>query len=321
MKVFARAAALAALVLIAGCGGAETLGARPFAFLGGLPAVATSWMTPGAAHQNLLYVSDAGTNDVYVYSWPQTRFVGKLKGFSDPQGECVDKKGDVWIANLGTSQMIEYAHGGTKPIATLNNVGYAVNGCAVDPTTGNLAVTIMEKNGQSSGGSGGYVVIYKKARGTPKIYSDGSPHYPFFCGYDDRGNLYVDGAGDINPWDEFEFAKLPAGSSTFTDATLNENLNYSGGMQWHGRYIVVGDSRANVIYKFAIRGVYGYENGATPLDNASDVLQFWIEGHDVIGPNSGSASVMVWKYPARGAPVKTLYGFADPIGAVVSLRV
>jgi hypothetical protein len=275
-------------------------------------------MAPKAADRDLLYISDDGTNSVYVYSWPQTKLVGTLAGFSSPQGKCVDSKGDVWIVNFGKSQMVEYAHGGTKPMATLNNVGYSINGCAIDPTTGNLAVTNMKKNNRSSGNSGGYVVIYRKARGIPKTYSDGAPNYPFFCGYDDRGNLYVDGAGHINPWDEFEFATLRAGSSRFTDVTLNENLNYSGGVQRHGRYVVVGDTRANVIYKFAIRGAYGYENGATPLEDASGVLQFWIEGRSVIGPNSGSASVMVWKYPAGGTPVKTLTGFADPIGAVVS---
>lgn len=275
-------------------------------------------MAPGAAAQDLLYVSDAGTNDVYVYSWPQTQLVGTLAGFSSPQGECVDTKGDIWIVNFGKSQMIEYAHGRTKPIATLNYVAYSINGCSVDPTTGNLAVTNMKKNDFSSGNSGGYVVIYKKARGIGKIYSDGAPNYPFFCDYDNRGNLYVDGAGDINPWDEFEFAKLRTGSNTFTKITVNENFNYSGGVRWHGRYVVVGDTRGNVMYKVAVRGVYGYENGATPLDDASSVLQFWIQGHRVIGANSGSSNVMVWKYPSGGTPIKTLSGFADPIGVVVS---
>ena len=58
-----------------------------------------SWIAPAAKTQNLLYISDDGTNDVYVYSWPKGRLLGTLRGFSYPQGECVDRKGDVWIAD------------------------------------------------------------------------------------------------------------------------------------------------------------------------------------------------------------------------------
>jgi hypothetical protein len=283
-----------------------------------LRASGDSWMAPVAATQDLLYISDEGSNDVYVYTWPAAKLTGTLKGFDYPQGECVDKSGDVWVVNFGNSEMIEYAHGGTKPIARLKNVGYALSGCAVDPTTGNLAVTVLEKNGSSSGGSDGYVAIFKKARGVPTIYSDEFLAFPSYCAYDDKGNLYVDGSGDVKPWDEFEFGELPVGKSTFTIISLNQNFNYSGGVQWAKPYVAIDDSRSDVVYEFKIRGAYGYVNGTTPLEGGSYVFDFWIEGSKLIGPNAGGSSVMIWNYPAGGEPVKTLSNFGVPFGAVVS---
>lgn len=276
-----------------------------------------TWMAPRAKTQNLLYISDDGTNDVYVYSWPKGKLLGTLTGFSYPQGECVDKSGDVWIANLGTKQMLEYAHGGTKPIAALNQVGNYISGCAVDPTTGNLAVTDTLQNRGGSEGGEGYLAVYKKARGKPTIYKD--PYFDFyFCGYDNHGNLYADGEREYRAG--FLFGELTTGSSTFTNVALNQSIVYPGGVQWDGKYVAVGDTVENVIYQFTISGSSGMEVGSTPLDGGSYVLQFWTQGGIAVGPNAGTGNVMFWNYPAGGEAIKTLADFADPVGTVVSLH-
>jgi uncharacterized repeat protein (TIGR03803 family) len=313
------AAILAALAIAACTGGALGPSARPL-LPSGRNSDGPSSMAPVAATQDLAYISDEGTNVVYVYSWPQMEHVGTLKGFTYPQGECVDAEGDVWIVDSGTSEMIEYAHAGTKPIARLKNVGFRLSGCSVDPVTGNLAVTVLEKNANSSGDSGGYVAVFKNARGTAQQYGDhdGLLEYPTYCAYDDKGNLYVDGSRGINPWWSFVFAKLPAGGSGLTDISLNQNFNYSGGVQWHKPYVAIGDSRSDTVYEFAIRGAYGYENVTTPLDGSSNVFAFAIRGDTLIGPNSGAGNVMLWKFPEGGQPTKTLTNFSVPIAAVVS---
>lgn len=71
-----------------------------------------SRMAPDAKTNDLLYVSDVGTNDVYVYSYPKLKLEGTLTGFATPDGECVDMAGNVFITNFGTQQIFEYAHGG-----------------------------------------------------------------------------------------------------------------------------------------------------------------------------------------------------------------
>jgi hypothetical protein len=140
------------------------------AFTMGRPDRGRSWMAPDTKKRDLLYVSDSfpyGSNDVYVYSYPKGKLKGTLTGFNEPSGQCVDKAGDVFIANFGASQILEYAHGGTSPIKTLSDPDYYPLGCSVDPTTGNLAVT----NRLSTSFTAGDVAIYADASGTPTSYT------------------------------------------------------------------------------------------------------------------------------------------------------
>jgi hypothetical protein len=61
-------------------------------------------MLPEAATEDLLYVSNL--QNVAVYSYPEGKRVGTLKGFYRPFGECVNSTGDVFIANQNT--IVEY---------------------------------------------------------------------------------------------------------------------------------------------------------------------------------------------------------------------
>src|SRR5581483_10436727 len=99
-----------------------------------------SWMRREATSSDLLYVSDVGTEDVYVYTYPGGTLAGTLTGFAEPQGLCGDAQGDVWIVDTQKSRLVEYAHGGTAPIAVLADHGEYPSGCAVD-AHGNVAVT------------------------------------------------------------------------------------------------------------------------------------------------------------------------------------
>jgi hypothetical protein len=272
-----------------------------------------SWMLPEALSEDLLYVG-GNSGDVTAYSYPKGRLVGTLKNpyFFLPAGECVDKAGDVFITDLGANKIFEYRHGGTKPIQTLQAATDSPTGCAIDPTTGNLAVTSL-----GGGNSGGSVAVYALARGTPMTYTDPNIYYYFWCGYDPQGNLYVDGQA-YNP-SPFKFAELPKGVSTFIDITLNHKINWPAGVQWDGKYIAVGDQATSIIYQFSISGSTGTLEGTTVLNGASGIEQFWIQGYRVIGGNHPYNDVQYWNYPAGGNPTKTITkGVGGPIGLTVS---
>lgn len=268
-------------------------------------------MAPDAKTIGLLYVSDVGTDDVYVYSYPKGKLKGTLTGFNRPSGLCVDKAGDVFIPELFAFQIREYRHGAAKPMATLKDPGEEPGDCSVDPRTGNLAVT----NVSSAYSDPGNVLVYAHAKGKPRTYKDRQISYYQFCGYDDSGNLYVDGdqAG------EFAFAELASGSKSFTNISLDESISYGGAVQWDGNDVAVGDYESNVIYEFSISGNTGTEVQETDLNGSSFPIGFWIQGSTVVGPNDDSANLMFWNYPAGGSPMKTIGNLSYPWGSTVSL--
>ena len=92
-------------------------------------------------------------------------------------------------------------------------------------------------------------------------------------------------------------------------------------MQWDGRYIAVGDDATQMIYQFAISGSTGALEGTTSLGSAQSVYQWWIEGGKVVGSEEQEPdTTRYWKYPAGGAPIRTLQlkGIGAPVGATIS---
>ncbi|HZY95989.1 MAG TPA: hypothetical protein VFE35_02685 [Candidatus Cybelea sp.] len=270
-----------------------------------------SWIAPDAGKIALLYVSDVTTHDVYVYSYPQGKLEGTLTGFSRPWGLCVDKTGDVFVADLTGYRILKYRHAGTKPILTLNDPYEEPSGCAVDSTTGDLAVANLSTPYSSPGD----VLVYPNGQGTPRRYYDKKITYYDFCGYDNAGNLYVDGMQT----GKFALAKLPKGKGYFTDISVNATISYAGGVQWDGKNVAVGDYKSGVIYQFQISGTQGIEVGVTHLLSSNYAVAFWIQGSTVIGPNDDGANIMYWNYPGGGLPVKTIGGLRNPWGATISL--
>lgn len=153
-----------------------------------LRAASHSWMLPEASGDDLIYISN-GNATVTVYSWPTGKMVGTLRGFDVPEGECVDKAGDVFITVLDLQEIVEYAHGGKKPIATLSDSSHSPWACSVDPVTGDLAVADDVGIGSTQGLS-----IYRNAQGKPIIYRAANIVDYGYCSYDDKGNLYVNGS-------------------------------------------------------------------------------------------------------------------------------
>ncbi len=299
----------AGLAVPAGCAVPDSVPQQPSGASSAAASRDASWIAPGARLHNLLYVSDVGTRKVNIYSYPDGKLVGALSGFQRPQAMCVDKAGDVFVPDLDAFEIYEYPHGGKKPTAVVKDPGEDPDDCAVDRRTGALAVANL-----STPYSGpGDIVVY--ARGKRKVFRDPNIRYYLFCGYDDRGNLYLDGMSSGN----FKFAELPKGSTNFVAIKLDQKFRFGGAVQWDGHDVAVGDYESNAIYQFEIDGHTGTKVGETRLDGSDYAIGFWIEGSTVIGPNDDSTSVMYWNYPSGGAYTKQISGLHTPWGAVVSV--
>lgn len=307
------APAVCAAIYLAGCGGTQPI---PLGSDAGSPQARRAlhaWMAPRAADGNLLYLSDASTNEVDVFSYPATRLVGKLTGFGVPRSECADRKGDVWIADVQGYDVVEYTHGSKAPIVALSTPGVP-RGCSVDPKTGDLAVT---------GGVGSVILaVYHRTKHgkwlDPKEYADASIRSVAFCGYDAQGDLFVDGL-DKAKGGTFRLAELPHHGTALMNLSLKQSIVGAGQVQWDGSAVAVGDTGVtpSVIYRFAVSGKSAKRVGSTTLDGTKSVRQFWIDGMRVIGPDY-DADVGVWNYPSGGSAVKLIRSVAG-YGATISL--
>jgi hypothetical protein len=281
-------------------------------------------MAPNTSSQDLLYVTGA-CGGICVFSYPGGTLVGELADSNAPFGECVDKSGDVFVIDFGgeggTAGIVEYAHGGTSPIATLTDPGYYPQACSIDPTTGNLAVT----NESAVNGDTGVVAIYVDAKGDATDYLDPKIYYMGFCAYDDKGNLFVDGQYDHKG--TFAFAEVPKGSSNFKSIKLTQRPSSPLNLQWAGKYIALADS-STVIYHVTVKGSKGTLVGTTLLNGpvSGTEVQFWIQGGTIVAPYGTGTShdeVGFWKYPTGGRVRKSIDGSefddAELFGTVVSL--
>lgn len=280
------------------------------------PNQADSWMSADAKSQDLLYVSNCCF--VTVYSYPRGRVEGQLKGFQIAGGECVDQVGNIYVTDVQAGRIYEYAHGGTKPIKTLfSSVG--PQGCAIDPTTGNLAV------GNLGAGQYSRVAIFKKAKGNPTYYQAPGFWETYFPGYDNRGNLFVDGLTAPGTG-HFALAELKKGGNALKIIALNQYIGWPGGVQWDGTYLAVGDQSTPAIYQFVTDRKRGKKIHTTPLGSgAGDVAQFFIDGQTLVAPDACSPSqcsrenVLFFKYPQGGTATKEITkGTRGPDGAAVS---
>lgn len=302
--------AMIGLIALGGCGGHGIALDNPSP--GGTfgASSAHSWVSPDAAKNELLYVSDAANNEVYIYTYPANDLVGILTGFNNPHGLCVvPSTGDVWVTNTGASTIVRYQHGTVLPVQSLKDNGQYPVGCSVNPKshTSTLAVS----NAQSVSGGPGSVTVFVGS--APHNYPVTTMNTVAYLSFDNSGDIFVDGA-DLSG--TFQFAELIKGHSSFKAIPLNQSIGRPGGVEGYSKYIVVGDESTNTVYLV----VKGQVVGSTTLSGASEVAQFFIDGTTLIGPDDGNATIGLWKYPAGGSPIQVITGsyLNKPTGAVIS---
>jgi len=290
-----------------------------------------SWISSELAEtaSPVLFVSDSGTADVYIYTLPALKLVGTVTGFTQPQGECSDNKGDVWVTDTNAQTIYELSHKGQLENELTESHGYPA-GCAFDSTTGNLAVMNLFGTGTTSGD----VLIYAHASGSPKAYTNPAQFYYSFGGYDTSGNLFFDGR---TPGGGFILSELSQGASSAHTIKLSGGTIYFAGMvQWNSAKhdLLVGDQScdnkyASCLYTLTISGSTGTITASTAFDNYSgtaicDLAQGVEFNNEIAGSDydfcdSIPSSTYLWPYPSGGKP-SDYNSTTDsaPIGAAIS---
>ncbi len=282
-------------------------------------AYGRSRMSPSAKSSSLLYASNKGNGTLNVYSNPAWKPLGVLLGLTTPYTFCIDAAQDVYVTDFTSDRVTEYAHGTIAPLRTIvDHQGITIT-CAIDPTTGNLAVA----NWFGPSARPGNVIVFAGAKGSPSKFTALNLIEYFFVGYDNSGNLFVDG---VNASSKVVLAELPKGKSAFKPIAMNATLGFPGGLEWDGEFLAVGDQLTNTIYQFKVSGSKATMQGSTTLNGAVDVFQFFLTGGSpnhpqataVIGADFGADAITQWQYAAGGSPVKSITGLDGPEGTAVS---
>jgi hypothetical protein len=206
---------------------------------------------------------------------------------------------------------VEYAHGGTDPIATLNDANETPVDCSVDSNSGNLAAA----NGCVDGSCDGTVAIYLNAQGMPTQYATVPVYVPDAVTYDPAGDILV--VGYIGVYSR-ELVWLPKGGSNFEQFQTQPKSRYPLAVRWDGKNLVV--HKAFVAFnRYKISRGIGIYIGHVLVNNCTcEGTSFWIQGTTLIAPAS-SSTVSFWNYPAGGNPIKTITGLDTPEGVTVSV--
>ena len=284
------------------------------------PGYTRSWMSSQAQRENLLYVSNANNNTVTVYGLTNHKLVGMLSNVYGVYGVCADTSGNVWA--VGYDKVVEYAHAGTKPIRTISAPNTDLYDCAVDPTTGNLAVTNWGVNNWWQGD----VLVYAPGSSYPTAYNAEGVWFYYDCTYDAKGNLYVDG------WDSYLNGYVAVGELAKNGKALKKipmiptfQPPLIGGVRWDGQYLAILDWESIALY--SVKGGYAHLKGFAPLTTAWPIGTFWLVDfgsgkRQIIAPDTAgyNGAVQYWKYPAAGPPIATItQKINGPWGVTVSL--
>lgn len=296
MRLAIRAGVTGALVaILAGCGAQN---ASPP--INGVGAIIRPQTSSGA----LLYIASSNTDEVYVATYPGGRIPNTFKTAERPMSICSDAKGNVWIPeseySSGPGSVVEYAYGSTTPIATLSLGNEYPQDCAVDPTTGNLAVVDYNAN----------VALFENAQGQPTFYSSvGVVGIPQLVTYDSAGDLFLTARRMNN------YGWLPHGGSAIERFHIKSNKSRQG-LQWDGKYLTL--MYGTTVNRYKINGSNGKKSGTLGSFSKCEG-RYWItQGTGLVCSDYPEDTASVYSYPS-GTLITTISGVTSPWGITISV--
>jgi hypothetical protein len=313
------AVACTAVVVLAGCSNALQ-SQPPVTQALSLGSQAATPAKPGPNHSSLLYVSSATSYYVPMYNF-KNGVVGSVYGvipIAAAGGMCTNKAGNVWITSLNGT-VVEFAHGSTTPIRVIESDPGVPYACAVDPSSGNVAVSYDRPN--TTGGTLGSVQIFGKGNRNKTF---GGFAHAWFLAYDNKGNLFMDGSpcgsggcSSGGPPAIFELAKR---GQSFQQLSLQgATLSQPTGIVWVNPTLLLADSENGsqepVAYKVLVRASNATVVGTLPFSSAVAVGGLTVRAGSIVVPDTQGNVLLT--YDLTGTLVS---GFSSsaPLSVVVS---
>jgi hypothetical protein len=318
LEVFASTAITAATVVLSACAGG---GSGLIAAGNGTPSLARSGLAnvesvhrPVAtahrgAHRRMtgpkfLYVSDLGANDVQIFANAGFTNAGSITDSIDgPDGNWVDKSGNLYVANYKARNITEYARRASTPTF--------VYASGMDDPVG--VTTDALGNVYEADFAGGYVNEYNQ--GTDAVVATCSPGGAVEgVAVDASGNVFVDYYnGSVGA-----FVEYVGGLSGCAGTVLGVTIGYPGGMVMDKTgALIVCDQTAPAVD--VIKPPYGsikYHLGTGWIQPFHVTFNLVLK--EAYVADFGAAAVQVLEVPS-GLNVTTLNstnGLVQPIAAV-----
>jgi hypothetical protein len=168
----------------------------------------------------------------------------------------------------------------------------------------------------------GSIAIFPQATGNATMVYSTTAQGFWYCGYDDKSNLYIS-AG----WrGAVMLDSLDAGSNNIKSVHLKKAPIFEGGsfmwpsVQWDGSEMTVSSpvkyesphqwtGPVNV-YRLHISGRKATVTGTTRLNSPQDrqTYETWIQGSSIVGLTQykGKHQASFWAFPAGGSPTKQI---------------
>ncbi len=217
------------------------------------------------------FISDAGSN-VFVFKNSTYTKVGDItSGITTSDGVWVDKKGNVYVANV-VSNVVEYKKGAGSPTCTYStSLTDPINGTT--DSAGNVYVTDFE---------GGAVREYAQCSNTVKAtFSISNPE-----------GVAVDTSGDVFVAADGQFTEFISGSPHLLGATISE----SAGLIIDKNGNLIADDQTGNIDLIAPP----YTSATVLVSGLSDPFHCSLNSAEnlLFNANSGSTTVTVYSYPS-----------------------
>lgn len=263
---------------------------------------------------SILFISDANNAVIDMYAageklaGPCGSIVGN--GLSQPQGLDVDKKGDLYVANTGASNILEFKPPYTgAPAKTMSDPGQYPAGIEAD-----CGKFIWVTNIITTAGGAGTISNYTLTGLTPvSTKADANAAREYFLTCDAKGNVFTSystsaGAGGVN--------EFTAPSYVATDLT-GITVGFPGGLEYEDTFLLVDDQTGRTITQWTPPSTKG---AVISLTTASDPVTFDVnvKDEDLFTADAGLTQSQEWDYPGGAFDsATTAISGSLPIGAAV----
>lgn len=238
---------------------------------------------------------------VNVYAFDGHEIVGQLSGFKKPHGMCSDSHGNVYITNTQASNILEYAHGGTKPIQTFSDPGEN----PVDCDIARFDDLIVANESSTSGGPGGLSYF----EGTRLVQNVSFPRLPKVLSIGYLPAVGFNFLTGINANGGPQYAKVRFAFNLLPTPFASPGaIRYSG----IGKDMAVGDQTG------AVYLVHGTTLSKTiELNGLCAAGQFSITKKFIFVPDPCGGRVLIYPFPSGGTAFYMIGGQSEPVGTAI----